>query len=153
MRRKIQISDDDIIRASRLHDSAATAAASLNLQFSTYKRHATRLGVYITNQGSKGRKKPKIDGSGKIPLSEIFHGLHPQYQTNKLRIRLFDENIKSKECENCRIREWNGKPISFECDHVNGNSKDHRLENLKILCPNCHSQTDTYRGKNKSRVW
>lgn len=153
MRRKIKVSDEDIVNAAKWSDCATTAAASLNLQFKTYKAHALRLGVYTTNQGSKGRCKPKSDGFGKIPLFEIFQGLHPQYQTNKLRIRLFEENVKKKKCEECGITNWNNKPVSFECDHVNGNSKDHRLENLKILCPNCHSQTDTYRGKNKSRVW
>jgi len=52
-------------------------------------------------------------------------------------------------CENpeCGITEWYGKPISLQLHHINGNNKDNRIENLQLLCPNCHSQTDTYCGK------
>ena len=51
-------------------------------------------------------------------------------------------------CGNSGI--WNDKPISLQLDHINGKCNDHRLENLRFLCPNCHSQTDTYAGKNKA---
>ena len=79
---------------------------------------------------------------------EIFENKHPQYQTNKLRIRLIKEGIKEHECESCGIREWMNNPISLELDHIDGNKTNHSLDNLRILCPNCHSQTSTYRGKN-----
>lgn len=52
------------------------------------------------------------------------------------------------ECECCKISEWNGKPISLEVDHVDGNHSNNRLSNLRYLCPNCHSQTSTYKGRN-----
>ena len=93
-------------------------------------------------------KKHKRDGFDKIPLIEIFENKHPQYQTNKLRIRLVKEKIKEEKCEVCGIKDWNDLPVSFELDHINGIRNDHRLENLRIICPNCHSQTHTYRAKN-----
>lgn len=63
--------------------------------------------------------------------------------------QLYRYGLKTEECEWCGLGpEWNGKPIVLELDHVNGNPRDNRLENLRILCPNCHSQTDTHCGKN-----
>ena len=65
-----------------------------------------------------------------------------------MRVRLIKEGIKSEMCELCGITEWNGKPVSFELDHIDGNRTNHKLENLRIICPNCHSQTHTYRARN-----
>ena len=74
------------------------------------------------------------------------------YQSNKLRKRLLAEGIKEHRCELCNLREWMGKPIPLELDHINGNNADHRLFNLRIICPNCHAQTDHYRGKNRGKA-
>jgi hypothetical protein len=70
------------------------------------------------------------------------------HQSNRLRNRLFKSGLKEKKCECCGITQWNGKPAPLELDHINGINTDNRIENLRILCPNCHAQTDTYRGKN-----
>jgi HNH endonuclease len=48
----------------------------------------------------------------------------------------------------CGISDWHGRPLVLELDHINGAADDHRLENLRLLCPNCHSQTDTYYARN-----
>jgi predicted nucleic acid-binding Zn ribbon protein len=55
---------------------------------------------------------------------------------------------KQEGCWECGITEWNGKPIVLELEHIDGNSLNNQEENLSLLCPNCHSQTDTYKGKN-----
>lgn len=52
-------------------------------------------------------------------------------------------------CQECGIYEWNNSPITLEIEHINGNSEDNSPDNLTLLCPNCHSQTPTYRAKNK----
>jgi 5-methylcytosine-specific restriction endonuclease McrA len=67
--------------------------------------------------------------------------------SHKLKNRLFLNGLKSKICEIYGLSEWMGKPIPLELDHINGVNSDNRLENLRILCPNCHAQTTTYRGK------
>lgn len=71
--------------------------------------------------------------------------------TSGLKKRLIDDGYKKHVCENCKLNTWNGLPIPIELDHINGKSNDNRLDNLRILCPNCHAQTETYRGKNQNR--
>jgi len=73
--------------------------------------------------------------------------------TQHIKRRLFKEHLKSNICEDCGLGdEYNGKPIVHQLHHINGNPKDHRITNLQILCPNCHSQTDNWSGKNHTRV-
>lgn len=71
-------------------------------------------------------------------------------QSHKLKLRLFDEGMKFPKCELCgwSERSVDGR-IPIELDHINGNHRDNRLENLRILCPNCHSLQATHRGRNK----
>lgn len=72
------------------------------------------------------------------------------YESYKLKERLFKEGYKERICECCGNSEWMGKPIALELHHINGDNTDNRIENLQILCPNCHALTDTYRGRKKS---
>ena len=126
------------------------ASRKLNCHFNSFKKRAIELGCYKSNQSGKGILKPKLDGNGKIPLSEILNGKHPSYQTFKLKIRLLKENIKQNICEICNIGPiWNNKQLNCELDHIDGDSSNHLLKNLRMLCPNCHSQTETFRSKNK----
>lgn len=69
---------------------------------------------------------------------------------SRLKIRLVNENILKYECSICKnTGEWNGQALSLQLDHINGVNNDHRIENKRFLCPNCHSQTSTYSGRNK----
>ena len=72
-----------------------------------------------------------------------------QITSYKLKNKLFSAGLKEKRCECCGNTEWMGKPINLELHHKNGDPRDNRIENLEILCPNCHSYTDTYSGKNQ----
>lgn len=71
--------------------------------------------------------------------------------SSSLKQRLFKANVFIKQCLICKITEWNGKPAPLELDHINGSHSDNRIENLRILCSNCHAQTDNYCGRNQTR--
>jgi hypothetical protein len=68
-----------------------------------------------------------------------------------LKVRLLEIGLKENRCEICGTDEWGGKPLTLQLHHINGDGYDNRLENLELLCPNCHSQTDTYGGRNGHR--
>lgn len=143
--------DNSIIEACNSSQSMAQACAKVGLFFTTFKRHAERLEVYTTNQAGKGlTRKTAITA---IPLQEILNGERPQYQTNKLKHRLYKEGLKKNECEICGLNEWQGKKIQCHLDHIDGNRFNHKLDNIRIICPNCHSQTETFAGKNSRKAW
>jgi hypothetical protein len=88
----------------------------------------------------------------KIKLRDILVR-NSSYNRARLKKRLLAAGVLKNKCAVCGIGpEWNGKPMSLQLDHVNGVNDDNRLKNLRIICPNCHSQTTTYAGKNNSRV-
>ena len=139
---------EDAINSSA---SMLEAAKKVNIPFETFKRKATKLGLYVPNQGGKGTKK-EYKGSNKRELNDILSGKYPQYPTDKLKKRLILEGYLDKVCTECGITDsWNGKPIVLHLDHINGTNNDHRLKNLRLLCPNCHSQTDTWCGRGKRK--
>ena len=69
-------------------------------------------------------------------------------KSSDLKNLLIKEKLKENKCEICgQLPEWNGKPLVLQLDHINGNHYDNRLENLRIVCPNCHTQTNTFSNK------
>lgn len=89
--------------------------------------------------------------NAKYSLDEILVENSTYANISRLKERLIKEGRLKYQCENCGIAEWLGQPLSLHLDHKNGKNNDHRIENLRFLCPNCHSQTDTYAGKNKKK--
>lgn len=118
----------------------------------TVKKYIEKLGLDNSHWLGQGWT---ADPSKRHPtirdLSEILvEG--SDYKTSHLLVRLVKAGIKKQECESCGLSEWMGKRLPLEIDHINGISNDHRVENLMVLCPNCHALTPTWRGKkNKGR--
>lgn len=97
------------------------------------------------NVGLKFRPKQPID------LNKILSGEIDYRSTVNLRQRLIKEGVKHHVCEVCNLTEWLGKPIKLELHHIDGDNTNNKLENLQLLCPNCHAYTDNFR-KGKSAI-
>jgi 5-methylcytosine-specific restriction endonuclease McrA len=106
-------------------------------------KHLARLGLDISHFTPRQVSVAKRS----IPLDEILVEDSTYISTHSLKRRLLKEGVLEEVCHECGIQEWQGKPLSLHLDHINGKSQDNRLENLRLLCPNCHSQTPTYAGK------
>ncbi len=144
-----RVEDAHFIKVCTDAISMAAAASTLGLHFNSFKKRALVLGCYRPNQAGVGMKK----AAPSIPLEEIIvKKLHPHYQSFKLKLRLIQEGIKDNKCESCGIKEWRNKPLSMELHHKDGDRCNHLLENLLLLCPNCHSQTETFRAKNRKKL-
>lgn len=117
--------------------------------YGTLRRAIERLDLDVSHMTGQAGNKGKKFGP-KRPLSDYL-GNRQEIQSYKLKNRLLLEGIMKPQCVKCRRKTWNRSPIPLELDHVNGNNADNRLGNLRLLCPNCHAQTPTYRGKNAGR--
>jgi len=97
------------------------------------------------NKGLRGIGKPQIK------LKDILKK-NISFQSYKLKKRLFTAKLKPQYCEECGWQEKSkdGR-IPLELDHINGDSMDNRIENLRVLCPNCHSLKPTHRGRNRKK--
>ncbi len=116
--------------------------------YGTIHRRIKRLGLdtsHFTGQGYlKGKShefKKKADNEYYLP--------NTFWQSNKIRKRLLKDRKKPHKCEVCSLEIWLDKPIPLELHHIDGDNSNNQLENLQLLCPNCHAQTSNYRGKNK----
>jgi len=78
---------------------------------------------------------------------EMIFSVDSNYGNKSLRKKVLKEELLEYKCQGCGISDWQDKPLTLQLDHVNGNNRDNRLENLRFLCPNCHAQTDTWGNK------
>lgn len=124
--------------------------------------------IGIPRQGNNTETLKKILISNNIDYSH-FTGRARSYSTNyisaseyldnskkihssKLKNKLLKEGLIDDKCSNCGLTEWMGKSIVLQLHHIDGNHNNNNLENLQLLCPNCHSQTENYCGNANSSV-
>jgi hypothetical protein len=144
--------DQEILDAVSTSRSLAQVMAKLKLRpggnQSRLKRRIQDLDLdtsHFVGQGWRlGDHRPPVPAA---PLDEVLV-IGTLRKTSHLRRRLIKEGLKEARCEMCGLDSWNGGPIPLELDHINGVRDDNRLSNLRVVCPNCHALTATYRGRN-----
>lgn len=116
----------------------------------TTKKRIREYGIDTSHfSGQHWRKGYSGPGPTRIPLEKILVQDSDYGNVSTLRARLIREGVKEKKCESCGLDEWMGKEIPLQLHHVNGVRDDHRIENIEILCPNCHALTDNWCSKNR----
>ena len=111
----------------------------------TVKRRISELGIDISHW-SNPTKNANV---AVLTPHEKYFAIDTEHSGGHIRERILKYNLISYECTCCGNKgEWLGKKLRLQVDHINGKHSDNRLENLRFLCPNCHSQTDTFAGKN-----
>jgi hypothetical protein len=148
---KYRFTDDEFIAAVKNSKSICNTLSLLGMCFTggaykTFHDRANKLNLDTSHFTGQSHHKGKFYGP-KRPITDYFEG-KSEITSHALRLRLIKEGIKQAKCEQCLNTEWNGVPISLELDHINGIHADNRLDNLRILCPNCHAQTPTHRCRN-----
>jgi hypothetical protein len=111
-----------------------------------------RLGVDTSHFLGQGHLRGKSHGwTPRLPLDAILLAASTYTSIRTLKRRLVGEGLLQQKCSECDLTEWRGSRLALVLDHINGDPRDHRLANLRLLCPNCNSQTPTFAGRNKGR--
>ena len=150
--------DEDLVAAVKSSFSIRGVLKILRLSptgcnYKAMHANFARLGLDVTHFTGQGHLRGKHHGwTPTRPLSEILVVGSTYTGSNHLKRRLIKEGLLVNRCSECGLPpEWQGKPLIMILDHRNGDNTDNRLENLRLLCPNCNSQQPTFAGKNRGR--
>lgn len=155
MGRSKRYTDEDFTNAVRSSESIRQVLRKIGLVEAGGNYHQAKLRIrnlhldtsHFTGQAHLRGKSHSW--SKKIPLDEIL--IKDSRYNGPIKKRLYQSGLLEEKCYVCGITEWNNKSLSLELEHKNGDRFDNRIENLTILCPNCHSQTEFFRGRNKKK--
>lgn len=157
MRRKI--SDEEFREVVAQSLSIAQVIVRLGLvpaggNYKTVQARSNKLALdtsHFTGRGWNVGDRYRSFGKS-FQLTDILVRDSAYSYTHGLHNRLIEEGYKEERCEVCALKMWRGMPIPLELHHINGVNNDHRIENLQLLCPNCHAQISSYRGKNQAKA-
>ncbi len=151
---KHRATDNEVKKAVANSKSYAETLRNLNLTIfgSAYQTLKQRIKLLkLSTDHFTGRaylKGATHNRAVKIPLSELLV-VGSSITSNALKKKLLKEGLLIYECNRCKLVDWLGEKITLQLDHINGDHGDNRIENLRLLCPNCHSLTPTFcRSKN-----
>lgn len=146
-----KVSDEEVIKASRIARCGAEAARILGVNYKTYRSRAKKNGCFKKDQGisCRGKKSSRF-------LKGMNDFLNGKYKNKRISgdviiSYLTYSGLREYKCEECGISEWRGRKIVLHVHHKDGNHFHNVPDNISILCPNCHSQTDTFGSKNRNR--
>jgi Zn finger protein HypA/HybF involved in hydrogenase expression len=154
-------------KQSKVYLSSDTEFEEMIARHKTYSDILREIGLSTSGSGSRQALKTRIrlldisishfdsssnnkNSSTRYTLSEILVENSSYQNYTSLKRRLINEGVLEYKCSFCKNDgRWRNMKLALQLDHMNGIKTDNRLENLRLLCPNCHSQTSTYSGKNK----
>ena len=137
------LTNEQFIEAVKNSISISETLKALNIRTTNYRLfHSTAKELNVSTIHFLGQKhmKGKTNDVRKIKLSEILIK-NSTYGSHKLKLRLIKEGVFKNQCSICNILLWQGKQLSLHLDHINGIHIDNTITNIRLLCPNCHSQT------------
>ena len=118
--------------------------------FRTLKRRILEDGA--DDSQIKENNKHRNHETRRVPLEKILT-TNSSWNSSSIRPKLIKAGLLQNICSECGQKpEWNGKPLVLQLDHINGDSTDNRIQNLRILCPHCHSQTSTFAGRSLKKI-
>mgnify|MGYP001600417405 CR=1 FL=1 len=147
---KYKVSDETILKFYKTCKSVSSLMIAVGLTQTGYaharfKERIFKLGIYYdpikARCWNKGRCYKIIPGN---IYKYLVKNCKIMITSSNLRKKLIDSGIKKHQCEKCKRKTWLGKPIKLQLDHVDGDRKNQLPNNIKILCPNCHSFTETH---------
>jgi hypothetical protein len=131
----------EVEKANEQTKSCSAAARYLRVSYNTYKKYAKMYGLFEEQKNPEGHgiSNPYNVNTGKYSLKDIINGEHPNYDTGKLKQRLLRAGWKEQKCEvcGCDRRRNSDNTVPLVLQHKNGDDRDHRWENLEVVCLNC----------------
>lgn len=128
--------------------SITAVARELGCQYGTLIRFLKKMNIeYSTNQGRKGL--PHLERRKERTAEEYLNSVVTP--KSSVLLKLLEKERGYRKCEICQNEFWNDKQIPLEIHHIDGDHNNKKIENILMVCPNCHAQTDNYKSKNMKK--
>lgn len=149
-----KINDEDFSLAVKNNISMNATLKALDIRsynYKTYYGKIKKLGLDISHWDPHAGKFKNGHNLNNKTVEETINSSNPyNIRGTRLSKKLVDEGYFTYNCALCQLSDWQGKPITLRLDHIDGNNLNYAIDNLRLICPNCDSQLDTYcRGQRK----